>query len=498
MIGLGEFDLLVNNGRNYINTWNSVDLEKHSDKLKMQALIAKDYPALKSELVKLSNNWPWEDMRNELKVCLKQMDSIIVLDQKVMSMLNNFDAYSDFMVKFETGSILEEIDPKSIALSTQISELKKLLKKQTDNAEAGMISGFDTLMSQTLIFALIVIVLGIGMGVLLSTVIVNPVNQLRGLINRLSQGELPDLKINTLKDEIGDMVISMEDYIKELRKTSAFASEVGKGNFEEEYSALSEKDVLGNALVEMRDNLKTAREAREKQLEEEKFKQWYVTGVAKFAEILRDSDSGLQAMMSKFIKELATYTNVQQGTIYTQVINKEEKYLELMASYGCDSKLLELTRLDIGEGLAGQAFKDSKETVLPVIPENFVHNYKVLSGLGETIPTSLVILPIKNDEKTVGVVELSSYQTIDSKTVEFLKDVLGSLASIVVNAQLNEQTQRLLNETKDQSVKIQQSEEDMRQNMEELRAVQEQLEIRSQELQNEVESYKAKFGELNG
>lgn len=496
MISLGEFDLLVNNGRNYINTWNTVDLEQHPDKIKLKELIAKDYPAVKKSLIKLSNNWAWPQMKKELKSCFKEMDAIILLDKQLMSQLNSFDSYMDIMVKMETESVLEEVNPKSIALSKRLAQLQKSLKSQTDKAEEGMVSGFDILMSQSIIFSIVVIALGFGMGIVLSSIIVNPVNKLKELINRLSQGELPELDIKIQKDEIGDMVVSMEDYIQGLRKTSDFASEVGTGNFEQDFKALSEKDVLGNALVEMRDNLKSAEEARAQQLEEEQYKQWYVTGVAKFAEILRDGNNDLHSMLSKFLKELAVYVSVQQGTVYISSNDENDLHLKLMASYGCDSKLLELTKLSVGEGLAGQAFKDSKPTILPVIPEKFVHNYKILSGLGEVVPTSLIILPIKNDDKTVGVIEMSSYETISTKTIDFLQDVLGSLASIIINVQLNEQTQYLLSETREQTVRIQQSEEEVRQNMEEMRAVQEQMEIRGQELQKELSQYKEKYGDL--
>lgn len=497
MINLGEFDLLVNNARNYVNTWNSVDLESHPDKLKLIQLINNDYPKIKKELLVLSNNWQWVNMRDDLQACITEMDELIKLDKALMGQLKSFDAYLDIMVKMETEGMLEEINPRSVALSNKIIKLQNSLKRQTDNAEEGMISGFDILISQSIFFSLIVIVLGVGMGVVLASVIVNPVNKLRELISRLSKGELPDMQIKVHKDEIGDMVTSMEDYIIELRKTSAFASEVGKGNLEENYQALSENDVLGSALVEMRDNLKTAQIARERQEKEEQFKQWYVTGVAKFAEILRDSNKGLKDMLTVFLKELAEYVDVQQGTVYIKSTTKDDMTLLLMASYGCDAKLLQITKIEVGEGLAGQAFKDSMALILPQIPEKFVHNYSILSGLGKTAPTSLVILPVKNDKNTVGVIEFSSYKLIYEKKIEFLTDVINSLATIIVNVQLNEQTQVLLAETKEQTIRIQQSEEEMRQNMEEMRAVQEQMEMRTEELNKQINLYKDKFGPLS-
>lgn len=495
MLNIGQFELYVNNSKNYINTWNVVDLDNHPDKIALKNLIKKDYPELRIKLLQLSGRWEWDDMRKELEVCLKEMDDIIELDKSIMTSLNSFDSYMDIMVKMEIDPVLEEVNAKSMALAERIKKVRSSLQEESDKSESSMIAGFDRMINQSLLFSVIVIAVGLTLGFLLSINIVRPVIALKDLIVRLCQGELPDLSMKVQQDEIGDMVASMEVFIKELRKTSVFASEVGQGKFDSEFNALSDKDVLGMALLDMRNNLNAAQEEQEKHQLEEQHKQWFVTGVAKFSEILRDGNTDLKKMTKKYLRELSKYVDVQQATMYITNHTNDDNRLELLATYGCDSKLLEVKELEVGEGLAGQVFKDNKAVVLEEIPNDFTHNYKILSGLGETVPSSLVILPIKDDKNIVGVIELSSYQPIEKRKVEFLEDVISSLAATISSVQLNERTQILLAESKEQAIRIQQSEEEMRQNMEEMRAVQEQMESREQDLQRELEEYKAKLTE---
>lgn len=63
----------------------------------------------------------------------------------------------------------------------------------------------------------------------------------------------------------------------------------------------------------------------------------------------------------------------------------------------------------IGEGVHGEALKEKKPIVLKDLPEEYFVGY---SGLGESKPKHLYVLPVANDEKTVGVIEIASYKSL--------------------------------------------------------------------------------------
>ena len=64
----------------------------------------------------------------------------------------------------------------------------------------------------------------------------------------------------------------------------------------------------------------------------------------------------------------------------------------------------------IGEGVHGEALKEKKVFVLKDLPEEYFMGY---SGLGESKPKHLYVLPVANDEKTIGVIEIASYKSLE-------------------------------------------------------------------------------------
>ena len=82
------------------------------------------------------------------------------------------------------------------------------------------------------------------------------------------------------------MAVAMDNLVAGLKGTSLFAENIGNGNYKTEFKPLSEHDVLGNALINMRDNLS-------KVAEDDKKRNWATEGMAKFGEILRNNTNDL-------------------------------------------------------------------------------------------------------------------------------------------------------------------------------------------------------------
>jgi serine phosphatase RsbU (regulator of sigma subunit) len=85
--------------------------------------------------------------------------------------------------------------------------------------------------------------------------IVKPVHNLRDTLLVLGRGEQPDHKAKVTDDEIGEMSLALNNLVDGLKRTTDFSNQVGSGNFDYPYSPLSSEDVLGHALLKMRDDL---------------------------------------------------------------------------------------------------------------------------------------------------------------------------------------------------------------------------------------------------
>ena len=66
-----------------------------------------------------------------------------------------------------------------------------------------------------------------------------------------------DEKLIAKKNEVGSVMRRVAKYLEKLKKTTSFATEIGRGNLDEEFEA-SEDDKLGLSLLQMRDNVKIA------------------------------------------------------------------------------------------------------------------------------------------------------------------------------------------------------------------------------------------------
>jgi two-component system chemotaxis sensor kinase CheA len=81
-----------------------------------------------------------------------------------------------------------------------------------------------------------------------------------------------------------------------------------------------------------------------------------------------------------------------------------------------------------GEGLVGQAIKDRKPLLVSNIPQNYL---RIVSGLGQSLPRHLYILPVLNKEEVVGAIELASFVPFDEKIIQSL-DKLSNITGKII------------------------------------------------------------------
>ncbi|UII21310.1 GAF domain-containing protein [Fulvivirga ligni] len=251
---------------------------------------------------------------------------------------------------------------------------------------------------------------------------------------------------------------------------SSFVQSIAEGNYD---SHLEIKDELGAKLIDMRDRLS-------ENSKNETQRSWSSTGLAQMGDILRTDYSKLSDLYDNILKFVIEYTHSNQGSLFliNDENNRNDQYLELVASYAYDRKKFLEKKVDIGVGLVGQSFLEGKTTYLLDFPENYIN---ITSGLGKAPPNAIIIVPLKINEETYGILEMASFRKYEPHEIDLIEKFSESIASTVATVRTNQQTKILLEQTRQQTEEMRSQEEEMRQNMEELNSTQEEMSRKEKE-----------------
>jgi PAS domain-containing protein len=488
---LMEFNNMIVESEKLVGTWIFIQsLDDTRDKNRLRELINIDYPALKSQVEAISVNWS-EEEQNTLEEVFAKVEGLFREHRYVMNELSDFGSYDDPMVLFEIRPMMEP-GGTIVRLTNDVNEgLDQLIEIQQNNVEQGQVrlyGALETFRNFSISAGLIAIIGGLLIATIIIRIITKPVVSLRNTLNMMGQGKLPEDKIKSGKDEIGDMANALNFLIDGLKEKAQFSEEIGKGNFVSEFKPLSDEDTLGISLIEMRESLKKAKEEEDKRKIEDTKRNWATQGVAKFAELLRQNNDNMQDLSFSIVKNLVKYLDANQGGVF--ILNEdesEEKYVELTACYAYERRKFLQKKIIVGEGLVGTCLQEGETIFLTEVPDSYI---SITSGLGDSNPRCILIVPLKLNDEIYGIIELASFKVLEPYQIEFVEKVGESIASTISSVKINIRTTELLHQSQEQSEEMRAQEEEMRQNMEEMHATQEEME------RKEIES-QGFFGAIN-
>ena len=338
-------------------------------------------------------------------------------------------------------------------------------------------------------FMLIGIVISIIIAMYISSLIVKPLEKLMKYAKRLSEGELPKFEDEVYNDEVGQTAASIEQLTTGLQKTSDFAHAIGQGDFSSNYQPLSDKDVLGNSLLNMRKSLQNANREEKKRQSEDIQRNWTTEGQALFAEILRHHPENVTELADDIMVNLVKYIKANQGGIFFyQDQDPNDVYLELLSAYAYNRKKFIKKKIHLGEGLVGSCAQEKYTIYLTDIPDDYI---EIESGIGSANPKSLLIVPLKIENDILGVIELASFNEMKPFEIELVEKIAESIAATLQTTRINTRTAELLEQSKNQTQAMKDQEEEMRQTIEEMQATQEDSMKREDEFLHELKEMEA-------
>ncbi|WP_333819917.1 GAF domain-containing protein [Ohtaekwangia sp.] len=465
-LSLKDLNELQYNSLRLTNRW--IFQPNPEDKQTLIDIHKVDYLALKRRLEKICADAHDAQLTEEINGLLTDVQKMLLGQNEIMELLKTDSSYNPVRLDKAIKILDRNITPNVKQIE---SKLDKTLLFQKNHMQA--IYSEKAYNRVTIIYLLIGMLVFCTVASIASyyfTVkkVVKPIMQLKQVIVKMGEGDMVDVKFNERNDEIGLIMKAIKGLMVGMNARLTFAEQIGNGNYTDtSFTLLSDKDAMGKALIDMRQNLK-------RNAENERQRNWSVAGLAEFAEIIRN-ENDFQKLGDAIISNLVRYTDSNQGGLFiceSASEDSEEEHLKLLSCYAWDKKKFEERIIYRGQGLVGQCWEEGAPIFMSQVPADYVN---ITSGLGYATPRCIFIVPLKVNETIYGVLELASFEPYKTYKQDFIVKVCENIASAVAAARTNEQTRKLLQLSRQQAEEMRAQEEEMRQNMEELAATQDEM-----------------------
>jgi PAS domain S-box-containing protein len=284
------------------------------------------------------------------------------------------------------------------------------------------------------------------------------------------------LTVMWITRKLNEQLLEKQDIIDQeqarIDQVNDFARQLTQDNLDVDFVFSGENDSLGESLINLRNTLKSNSDNNLKLRKEEEERNWIAEGSSHFSEILRNYIHEPEQLSFNVIKDLTKYVNAIQGGFYMlEDSDSSSRYFNLVSFFAYDRRKFTDQKIKWGDGLIGTCAMEQKTIHLKSIPESYI---TVTSGLGEANPDSLLIVPMLYEGQIYGVLEFASFGKFEPNHLALIEQTAESVATTLSAIKTNIKTARLLEESKAQTQSLTSHEEEMRQNMEELQATQEE------------------------
>jgi signal transduction histidine kinase/CheY-like chemotaxis protein/CHASE3 domain sensor protein len=188
---------------------------------------------------------------------------------------------------------------------------------------------------------------------------------------------------------------------------------------------------------------------------------WVRDGQAQLAETL----IGQQTLTTVGRSVLAFAGRYLDPIVAAMYVRDDAGLLQRVSTHGFDGGEDDGQVAAARAGIVGQAVRDGRLNHVTNLKGGY---FKVGSGLGETAPAELVVVPISSDGVTNGVIELGFMRPVTARDIELLKLVAGSVGASVDSALYRKRLQDSIEETQQLNEELQVQQEELRTANEEL------------------------------
>ncbi|MEU6104752.1 HAMP domain-containing protein [Streptomyces flaveolus] len=253
---------------------------------------------------------------------------------------------------------------------------------------------------------------------------------------------------------------------RQVRAIAGVTSAVAEGDLTRSINVEASGEV-----AELKDNINAMVQSLRETTRANQEQDWLKTNLARISGLMQ-GHRDLPVVAELIMDELVPLVSAQYGAFYLAEDGEGGPELRLVGSYGYPDDAERPTRIAFGRTLVGQAARSRRTIVVDELPPGYV---TISSGLGQVVPTALVLVPIVVEGQVLGVIELASvteFTPIHRDFLEQLMETIGvNVNTIVANARTDEllaESQRLTAELQARSTELQVQQEELQRSNAEL------------------------------
>ncbi|MFW5821130.1 MAG: GAF domain-containing protein, partial [Bacteroidota bacterium] len=360
------------------------------------------------------------------------------------------------------------------ALSNELLLFSRQLNEQLTALERGIADYSDDYLNSSLNrLYLILIISGLIIAALIiifSSGLLRSFDRITHPLEELSAGKIPEPAEESGDTETNRLAAYLNRIAANLELKTSYAESLVENGENKPDVSFSHEDKLGTYLVLMNEKLARIEENNKIRIEEERKRNWQNEGIAQFGEILRTETEDISELSFRIIKKLVYYLEASHGLLF--IINtedNEDKFYELAAAFAYDRRKFLNKQIRPGEGLTGTCALEKQSIYLTDIPEGYL---EVTTGLGESRPASLLIVPLIYEEESMGIMEIASMRTLHEHEINFTEHVAENIAASLSAARNNIKTIRLLQQSREEAEEMAKQNENLRKKIEEIQLAQ--------------------------
>ncbi|WP_336212040.1 HAMP domain-containing protein [Nonomuraea sp. LPB2021202275-12-8] len=224
-------------------------------------------------------------------------------------------------------------------------------------------------------------------------------------------------------------------------------------------------------LAELKDNINSMVANLRETTQANQEQDWLKSNLARISRLMQ-GHRDLFEVAKLTMSELTPLVSARYGAFYG-VDPEGEHELLLIGGYGVRPDRGPRQRFAFGEGIVGQAAAEGRHIILDDVPPKFI---TIDSGLSQSTPAQIVVLPILFESRVLGVLELASFTPFGEVHLDFLTQLVETIGVTMNTIIANSRTEDLLTESQRLTRELQERSDELQRQQEELRRSNAELE----------------------